>query len=69
MISISRLINFFGNQRTAVHKNSAFYDLEGFKKGANVLAPMSFSRIVEKSIDISNNAIKLAREINDGLKF
>jgi len=30
---------------------------------------MSFSRIGEKSIDISDDAIKLAREINDGLKF
>ncbi|MFZ4057558.1 MAG: class I SAM-dependent methyltransferase [Ferruginibacter sp.] len=25
------------NQRTAVHKTSSFYDLEGFKKGLNVL--------------------------------
>jgi len=30
---------------------------------------MSFSRIGEKSIDISDDAIKLAREINDELKF
>jgi SAM-dependent methyltransferase len=84
------------NQRTAVHKDSAFYDLEGFKKGANVLTPielneigevyggsllhlqchfgmdtMSFSRMGAKciGIDLSDDAIKLAREINDELKL
>ena len=84
------------NQRTAVHKDSEFYDLEGFKKGANVLTPielneigdvyaksllhlqchfgmdtMSFSRMGAKctGIDLSDDAIKLAREINDELKL
>lgn len=82
------------NQRTAVHKDSAFYDLPGFKAGANALTPielkeigdvegrsllhlqchfgmdtMSFSRMGAKStgIDLSDDAIKLAREINDEL--
>src|SRR5688572_23345711 len=84
------------NQRTAVHKDSAFYDLDGFKKGANVLTPieldeigdvkgksilhlqchfgmdtMSLSRMGAKctGIDLSDEAIKLAREINDELKL
>ena len=34
---------FLWNQRTAVHKDSAFYDLEGFKKGANVLTSLELS--------------------------
>jgi len=33
------------NQRTAVHKDSAFYDLEGFKKGANVLTPIELNEM------------------------
>src|SRR6187401_3463564 len=33
------------NQRTTVHKDSAFYDLEGFKKGANVLTPIELNEI------------------------
>ena len=84
------------NQRTAVHKDSAFYDLKGFKAGANVLTPielneigdvkgksllhlqchfgmdtMSFSRMGAKctGIDLSDDAIRLAREINDELKL
>jgi SAM-dependent methyltransferase len=84
------------NQRTAVHKDSAFYDLAGFKAGANVLTPielneigdvygrsllhlqchfgmdtMSFSRMGAKctGVDLSDDAIKLAREINDELKL
>ena len=84
------------NQRTAVHKDSSFYDLEGFKKGANVLTPielneigqvygrsllhlqchfgmdtMSFSRMGAKctGIDLSDEAIKLATEINAELKL
>src|SRR6187399_3774506 len=87
---------YLWNQRTAVHKDSAFYDLEGFKKGANVLTPielneigdvygrsllhlqchfgmdtMSFSRMGAKctGIDLSDDAIKLAKEINDELKL
>ena len=84
------------NQRTAVHKDSVFYDLAGFKAGANVLTPielneigdvkgrsllhlqchfgmdtMSFSRMGAKctGIDLSDDAIKLAKEINDELKL
>jgi SAM-dependent methyltransferase len=84
------------NQRTAVHKDSAFYDLEGFKAGANVLTPielseigdvkeksllhlqchfgmdtMSFSRMGAKcvGVDLSDEAIMLAKEINDELKL
>ncbi|HEU4860047.1 MAG TPA: class I SAM-dependent methyltransferase [Chitinophagaceae bacterium] len=84
------------NQRTAVHKDSVFYDLAGFKTGANVLTPielkeigdvkdksllhlqchfgmdtMSFSRMGAKcvGVDLSDEAIKLAREINDELKL
>ena len=87
---------FLWNQRTAVHKDSAFYDLAGFKAGANVLTPielneigdvkgrsllhlqchfgmdtMSFSRMGAKctGVDLSDEAIKLAREINDELKL
>jgi len=84
------------NKRTAVHKDSAFYDVNGFKAGANTLAPielrevgdvngktllhlqchfgldtMSWSRLGAKctGVDLSNDAIKLAREINDELKL
>ncbi len=84
------------NQRTAVHKDSVFYDLAGFKAGANVLTPielneigdvkgksllhlqchfgmdtMSFSRMGARcvGVDLSDEAIKLAREINDELKL
>ena len=84
------------NQRTAVHKDSAFYDLAGFKAGTNVLTPieineigdvegksllhlqchfgmdtMSFSRMGAKctGVDLSDDAIRLAKEINDELKL
>jgi SAM-dependent methyltransferase len=84
------------NQRTAVHKDSAFYDLAGFKAGANVLTPielneigdvkkssllhlqchfgmdtMSFSRMGAKctGVDLSDDAIRLAKEINEELKL
>src|SRR5688572_22939028 len=84
------------NQRTAVHKDSAFYDLDGFKKGANVLTPIELNEIGDvkgksilhlqchfgmdtlnlsrmgakcTGIDLSDEAIKLAREINDELKL
>ena len=33
------------NQRTAVHKDSAFYDLAGFKAGANALAPIELNEL------------------------
>lgn len=84
------------NQRTAVHKDSAFYDLAGFKAGANILTPielneignvrgrsllhlqchfgmdtLSFSRMGAKctGVDLSDDAIKLAKEINNELRF
>ena len=84
------------NQRTSVHKDSAFYDLAGFRAGANVLTPielteisdvkgksllhlqchfgmdtMSFSRMDAKctGVDLSDDAIKLAKEINGELKL
>src|SRR6185436_13223599 len=84
------------NQRAAIHKDSAFYDLAGFKAGANFLTPielneignvkgksllhlqchfgmdtMSFSRMGAKctGIDLSDEAIRLAKEINDELKL
>ena len=84
------------NQRTAVHKDSAFYDLAGFKAGENVLAPIELSEIDDvkgKSllhlqchfgmdtlslsrmgakcvgVDLSDDAIKLAGELNDELKL
>jgi SAM-dependent methyltransferase len=84
------------NQRTAVHKDSSFYDVAGFKAGANSLTPielnevgdvkgksllhlqchfgldtMSWSRLGAKctGVDLSDDAIKLAREINHELKL
>lgn len=84
------------NQRTIVHKDSAFYDLETFKAGGNVLNPielseigdvknksllhlqchfgmdtLSFSRMGAKctGIDLSDEAIKLAQNINDELNL
>ena len=33
------------NQRTAIHKDSDFYDLAGFKAGANVLAQIELSEV------------------------
>lgn len=33
------------NQRTIVHKDSAFYDLEGFKAGATVLTPIELNEL------------------------
>ena len=84
------------NQRTTIHKDSAFYDLAGFKAGANVLTPielneigevsgksllhlqchfgmdtMSFSRMGAKctGVDLSDEAIRLATEINEELKL
>jgi SAM-dependent methyltransferase len=84
------------NQRTAVHKDSAFYNLAGFKAGENVLTPielkeigdvkgktmlhlqchfgldtMNWSRLGAKctGIDLSDDAINLAKEINEELKL
>lgn len=33
------------NQRTAIHKDSSFYDLAGFKAGKNVLTPIEINEI------------------------
>ncbi|HEX7844891.1 MAG TPA: class I SAM-dependent methyltransferase [Chitinophagaceae bacterium] len=33
------------NQRTAVHKDSSFYDKEGFKKGQTVLTPIELNEL------------------------
>jgi SAM-dependent methyltransferase len=84
------------NQRTAVHKDSSFYDVAGFKAGVNTLTPielnevgdvkgksllhlqchfgldtMSWSRLGAKctGIDLSDDAIKLAKELNEELKL
>lgn len=84
------------NQRVAIHKDSSFYDLAGFKKGKNTLTPielkelgdvagktllhlqchfgldtMSWSRLGAKcvGVDLSDEAIKLAKEINEELKL
>jgi 2-polyprenyl-3-methyl-5-hydroxy-6-metoxy-1,4-benzoquinol methylase len=84
------------NRRTAVHKDSEFYDLAGFKAGKNSLTPVELnelSNVKDKSllhlqchfgmdtlslarmgarctgIDLSDDAIKLANELNDELKL
>ncbi|HZI52514.1 MAG TPA: hypothetical protein VFD56_02370 [Chitinophagaceae bacterium] len=33
------------NKRTAIHKDSSFYNLEGFKTGENVLTPIELNEI------------------------
>lgn len=33
------------NQRTAVHKDSSFYNLAGFKAGENVLTPIELNEL------------------------
>ncbi|HET6996163.1 MAG TPA: class I SAM-dependent methyltransferase, partial [Chitinophagaceae bacterium] len=82
------------NKRTVVHKDSSFYGLADFKKGANTLTSielnevgdvkgktllhlqchfgldtLSWSRLGAKctGVDLSDDAIKLAREINEDL--
>jgi SAM-dependent methyltransferase len=84
------------NQRTAIHKDSDFYNLQAFKAGENSLTSielkelgdvkgksllhfqchfgmdtMSWSRLGAKcvGVDLSDEAINLAREINDELKL
>ena len=84
------------NKRTAIHRNSAFYDLDSFKKGKSSLNnierealgnvknkkllhlqchfgmdSMSWARegADVTGVDISDEAIKLAREINDQLQL
>ncbi|MDP4263384.1 MAG: class I SAM-dependent methyltransferase [Bacteroidota bacterium] len=84
------------NQRTAVHKDSSFYDVAGFRAGKNTLTPieleevgdvkgksllhlqchfgldtMSWSRLGAKctGVDLSDDAINIAREINKETKL
>jgi SAM-dependent methyltransferase len=84
------------NQRTLVHKDSAFYDLAAFKAGTNVLTPielnelgdvkgksmlhlqchfgmdsLSWARLDAKvtGVDLSDESIKIARQLNDELKL
>ncbi len=84
------------NRRTAVHKDSDFYDLAGFKAGKNSLTPVELEELGDvrgksllhlqchfgidtlslarmgarcTGIDLSNDAIKLAKELNDELKL
>jgi hypothetical protein len=33
------------NQRTAIHKDSSFYNLAGFKAGENVLKPIELNEL------------------------
>lgn len=82
------------NQRTAVHKNSSFYNLAGFKAGENVLTPIELNEVGDvkgkkmlhlqchfgmdslnwarlgadvTGVDLSDGAIKEARQLNDEL--
>jgi SAM-dependent methyltransferase len=82
------------NKRTAVHKDSAFYDLEAFKKGQNVLNEIELREVGDVNgksllhlqchfgmdtlcwarmgarvtgVDLSDEAIALARQINEEL--
>jgi 2-polyprenyl-3-methyl-5-hydroxy-6-metoxy-1,4-benzoquinol methylase len=82
------------NQRTAVHKDSSFYNLAGFKAGENVLTPIELNEIGDvkgkkmlhlqchfgmdslnwarlgadvTGIDLSDEAIKEAKKLNDEL--
>jgi SAM-dependent methyltransferase len=82
------------NQRTAVHKDSSFYDLAGFKAGKNVLTPIELKELGDvqgkkmlhlqchfgmdslnwsrlgaavTGIDLSDTAIREARQLNDEL--
>ena len=84
------------NKRTAIHKDSSFYDVAGFKKGTNVLTPIELNELGEvkgkkllhlqchfgldslswqrmgaevTGIDLSDEAIKTARQLNDEMKL
>ena len=84
------------NKRTAVHKDSAFYGLEGFKKGESSLNKIELEELgnvkgktllhlqchfgmdtmsweregaIVTGVDLSDEAIKLAKEIADELKL
>jgi SAM-dependent methyltransferase len=102
LLSMEDYDQYFGankelwNKRTAIHKDSSFYDLAGFKAGAISLTAielneagdvkgksllhlqchfgldtMSWSRLGAKctGVDLSDEAINLAKEINDELKL
>ena len=82
------------NQRTAVHKDSSFYDLAGFKAGQNALTPIELKELGDvkgksmlhlqchfgmdslswarsgahvTGVDLSNEAIREAQQLNDEL--
>ncbi len=84
------------NQRTAVHKDSSFYNLAGFKAGDNVLTPIELNELGDvkgkkmlhlqchfgmdslnwarlgadvTGVDLSDEAIKEAKQLNDDLKM
>jgi 2-polyprenyl-3-methyl-5-hydroxy-6-metoxy-1,4-benzoquinol methylase len=84
------------NQRTVVHKTSAFYNLEGFKNGESVLTSIELNELEDVSgktmlhlqchfgmdsldwarrgaivtgVDLSDEAIKEATQLNDELKL
>jgi 2-polyprenyl-3-methyl-5-hydroxy-6-metoxy-1,4-benzoquinol methylase len=84
------------NKRTAVHKDSAFYDLDAFKKGKTSLNKIELEEVGDVKgktllhlqchfgmdtmswaregancvgVDLSNEAIHLAKEINEDLKL
>jgi SAM-dependent methyltransferase len=84
------------NQRTVVHKTSAFYNLEGFKNGETVLTPIELAELsdvngktmlhlqchfgmdsldwarrgaIVTGVDLSDEAIKEATQLNDELKL
>jgi len=82
------------NKRTAIHKDSSFYNLAGFKAGENVLTPIELNEVGDvrgkkmlhlqchfgmdslswarlgadvTGVDLSDEAIKEARQLNDEL--
>lgn len=82
------------NQRTAIHKDSSFYDVAGFKTGKNVLTPIELNELGDVTgkkmlhlqchfgldslnwarlgadvtgVDLSDTAIREARQLNDEL--
>jgi SAM-dependent methyltransferase len=84
------------NKRTAVHKDSSFYDVAGFKAGANALTPIELNEVGDvkgkkmlhlqchfgmdslnwarlgaevTGVDLSDEAIKEAKQLNDELKL
>jgi SAM-dependent methyltransferase len=84
------------NKRTAIHKDSVFYDLASFKKGKTSLNKIELEELgnvkgktllhlqchfgmdtmsweregaIVTGVDLSDEAIKLANEIKDGLKL